>query len=167
MLAKFTTHTDISLKELDKQVRKFDQFHSELVKNFPDLETNYPKFHSLSHLVDIICQHGTTDNYHTGLGEALHPQSKKDYRRTNHQMNFEIQMLRMHQEREAIIRIQAQIDAASAHNDGGGESSWDGPNVQLGSSDRKGRQPAPVFVNNRTGIDPGAQNMELRLRTFL
>ncbi|KEP45041.1 hypothetical protein V565_326020, partial [Rhizoctonia solani 123E] len=90
VLVKYTTHTDISLGELEQQIGKFDQLHAKLVHTFDDLTANYPKFHSLSHLVDIICSHSTTDNYHTGLGEALHPQSK-DYHRTNHQQDFEVQ----------------------------------------------------------------------------
>ncbi|KDN42568.1 hypothetical protein RSAG8_06711, partial [Rhizoctonia solani AG-8 WAC10335] len=172
MLVKFTTHTDVSLEELGQQIRKFNRLHAKLVQTFPDaLGGNYPKFHSLSHLVEIIQRHGTTDNYHTGLGEALHPQSKKDYRRTNHQQDFEIQMLRMHQEREIIIRIRARIDASKTQDrkmhDLDSTSSWDGPAVQLGSSDRNGRQSAPVFVKNYLKIDRAAHKMGLNLRTFL
>ncbi|KDN35213.1 hypothetical protein RSAG8_11788, partial [Rhizoctonia solani AG-8 WAC10335] len=175
MLSKYTTHTDISLEELDKQIHKFNRLHAKMVRTFDNLNGNYPKFHSLSHLVDIIRSHSTTDNYHTGLGEALHPQSKKDYRRTNHQQDFEIQMLHMHQEREAVIRIRARVDAATAQNDSDegkhidAASSWEGPNVQLGSRDRNGRQPAPVFIQNHIQNDASnlSQNMERHLRTFL
>lgn len=105
ILAKFTTHTEITLEELDQQVAVFDNAYAvrdeskstgnsdlnllligtqKLVEQHPTIGVNYPKLHSLSHLVDIIRRKGTTDNYHTGLGEALHPQSKKDYRHTNH-----------------------------------------------------------------------------------
>ncbi|KAB5587904.1 hypothetical protein CTheo_8654 [Ceratobasidium theobromae] len=170
MLAKFTTHTDISLEELGRQIYKFNRLHSKMVQIFDNLNANYPKFHSLSHLVDIIRWHSTTDNYHTGLGEALHPQSKKDYRHTNHQMDFEVQMLRMHQEREAIIRIRARINAANLQNEDNepvSTLSWDGPNVQLGSPNRSGRQPAPEFVHNQMQTDPAAQDMERVLREFL
>ncbi|CAE6458263.1 unnamed protein product [Rhizoctonia solani] len=86
-------------------------------------------------------------------------------------MDFEVQMLRMHQEREAVIRIRARINAANAQDDEKEEldpnSSWDGPNVQLGSSDRTGRQPAPAFVENYVKLEPDAQNMGRYLRTFL
>jgi hypothetical protein len=67
-------------------------FMQKLVALYPSIGVNYPKLHSLSHLVNIIRRKSTTDNYHTGLGEALHPQSKKDYRHTNHQDNFEQQV---------------------------------------------------------------------------
>ncbi|CAE6460610.1 unnamed protein product, partial [Rhizoctonia solani] len=169
MFAKFTTYTDISLEELDQQIRKFDKLHAKLVKTFSELEANYPKFHSLSHLVNIIRQHSTTDNYHTGLGEALHPQSKKDYRRTNHQKDFEIQMLRMHQEREAVIRIRSRINSAKLQDQKGDDldptSSWDGPSVQLGAPDRSGRQPAPSFIQSRVQLDPEAKKMALHLQS--
>lgn len=109
MLAKFTTHTEATLEELDQQIGTFDNAYSVCVSCFnptlqpnepqqnlaalnPSIGSSYPKLHSLSHLVDIIRRKSTTDNYHTGLGEALHPQSKKDYRRTNHQDSFKEQV---------------------------------------------------------------------------
>ncbi|KEP46313.1 hypothetical protein V565_206070 [Rhizoctonia solani 123E] len=169
MLSKFTTHTDLSLEELERQILKFDKLHEKLHKKF-DISANYPKLHSLSHLVTIIREHSTTDNYHTGLGEALHPQSKKDYRRTNHQPDFENQMLRMHQEREAIIHIRVQIDSAGAVSEEiEPELSelWDGPNVQFGAPDRHGRQLAGSFTHACRQQDTCYQKMPLHLRTFL
>ncbi|KAG9125007.1 hypothetical protein FRC07_009351 [Ceratobasidium sp. 392] len=170
MLAKFTTHTDITLKELDNEIERFDRLHRKLADIFEELRPNYPKYHSLSHLTYIIRQHSTTDNYHTGLGEALHPQSKKDYRRTNCQPDFEIQMLRMYQEREAIMRICARVDAAAKHDEQGeenSESDWDGPRVHFGSRDRQGKQLATALVQKQVQRNPNAQHMARILRTFL
>ncbi|KAG8734828.1 hypothetical protein FRC10_011393 [Ceratobasidium sp. 414] len=157
LMAKFTTHDDITLEELDEEITS-------------NVQANYPKFHSLSHLTGIIRQHSTTDNYHTGLGEALHLQSKRDYRRTNHQPNFEIQMLRMYQEREAIMRIRARVDAAAKqeeHDEPVLENPWDGPRIRFGSYDRSGRQLATAFVRQRMECDSSAHNMQQYLRTFL
>ncbi|KAG9100964.1 hypothetical protein FS749_011472 [Ceratobasidium sp. UAMH 11750] len=168
--AKYTTHNDITLERLDKEIERFDELHRELAQTFDGVHGNYPKYHSLSHLTAIIRRHSTTDNYHTGLGEAMHPQSKKDYRRTNQQPNFEIQMLRMYQEREAIMRIRACVDAAAKHgNEDESDSAdpWEGPRVQLGSSDRNGRQLATTFIQQHVQSDPDAQKMERNLRTFL
>ncbi|KAF8603005.1 hypothetical protein BDV93DRAFT_556926 [Ceratobasidium sp. AG-I] len=167
VLAKLTTHNDVTLEELDQHIAEFDKLHEELAATF-DVEANYPKFHSLSHLTDIIRRHSTTDNYHTGLGEALHPQSKKDYRHSNGQLNFEVQMLRMYQERESIMRIRASVDMADVLEDEEAEeSAWSGPRVHLGSPDREGRRLATRFVSHHSSIDPGAGQMERHLRTFL
>ncbi|KAG9094666.1 hypothetical protein FS749_012061 [Ceratobasidium sp. UAMH 11750] len=170
LMAKFTTHNDLTLEALDKEIARFDRLHRKLAKTFDGISANYPKFHSLSHLTDIIRRLSTTDNYHTGLGEAMHPQSKRDYRRTNRQMNFEIQMLRMYQEREAIMRIRARIDAAAKSNDEPEDNvatAWNGPRVYFGSSDRNGRQLAAEFVQRQMDRNASARNMARYLRIFL
>ncbi|KAG8743316.1 hypothetical protein FRC10_012195, partial [Ceratobasidium sp. 414] len=170
LMAKFTTHNDLTLEALDKEIAKFDRLHRKLAETFDGISANYPKFHSLSHLTSIIRQLSTTDNYHTGLGEAMHPQSKRDYRRTNHQMNFEIQMLRMYQEREAIMRIRARVDATAKSSDepeDDAASTWNGPRVYFGSPGRNGRQLAAEFVQRQMEHDPNARNMARYLRTFL
>ncbi|KAG9124969.1 hypothetical protein FRC07_009515 [Ceratobasidium sp. 392] len=170
-MAKFTTHTDITLEELDKEIERFDRLHRQkLADIFENLRPNYPKFHSLSHLTYIIRQHSTTDNYHTGLGEALHPQSKKYYRRTNRQPEFEIQMLRMYRERKAIMRICARVDAAAKRDkqdEENLESAWDGPCVCLGSRDRQGKQLATALVQQQVQRNPNTQHMARVLCTFL
>ncbi|KAG8710978.1 hypothetical protein FRC11_003923 [Ceratobasidium sp. 423] len=113
MLAKFTTHTEDSLQCLASKISEFSPLYAKLASHYPAVGSDYPKVHSLSHLVDIIRRKGPTDNYHTGLGEALHPQSKRDYQHTNHQETFKEQMLRTYQERELITRIRAGIDYAA------------------------------------------------------
>ena len=80
-------------------------------------------------------------------------------------------MLRMHQEREAVIRIRARIDSTKKQDQKGDDldstSSWNGPSVQLGAPDRSRQQPAPSFIQNRVQIDPALHKMALHLRTFL
>lgn len=44
--------------------------------------------HSLAHLVDGIKCKGATPNYSTDRGEALHPQNKKYWGRSNKQASF-------------------------------------------------------------------------------
>ncbi|KAF7796307.1 hypothetical protein EIP86_007484 [Pleurotus ostreatoroseus] len=66
----------------------------------------------MKHLVTHIRQKGTVDNYATDMGEALHPQTKLDYRRTNHQDTAGEQMLRMSRERDTVASIRSKIDAA-------------------------------------------------------
>lgn len=81
-------------------------YKQKLAGYYPSIGRHYPKLHSLSHLVDIIRRKGTTDNYHTGLGEALHPQSKKDYKHTNHQETFKEQV-----SYPPILEICPQVDS--------------------------------------------------------
>ncbi|KAG9098331.1 hypothetical protein FS749_004060 [Ceratobasidium sp. UAMH 11750] len=171
MMAKFTTHNDMTLERLDREIAEYDHLHRKLADTFEGVATNYPKYHSLSHLTHIIRWHSTTDNYHTGLGEALHPQSKKDYRRTNHHPDFDVQLIHRYQEHEAIMRIRARVDAAAKQDDpqedSDSENAWDGPRIHFGSYDFSGRQRATTFVRQYTESNPEAKNMERYLRTFL
>ena len=51
----------------------------------------WPKMHSLTHLTDTIRDKGVVGNGSTDCGEGLHPQVKKDYRRSNRQKTAEDQ----------------------------------------------------------------------------
>ncbi|KAG9119885.1 hypothetical protein FRC07_004877, partial [Ceratobasidium sp. 392] len=167
--AKFTTHTEASLEELDQEIALFSGAYAKLALVYESIATNYPKLHSLSHLVDIIRRKSTTDNYHTGIGEALHPQSKKDYRHTNHQDTFKEQMLRTYQERELLIRIRARIDQQNSTSDG--DSLQQG---EMDSSDGRiefNRHPikklTTTFARELIKSDPEAKHFIRELRTFL
>ena len=48
--------------------------------------------HALSHIVQSIRGKGVIANYATDAGEGLHPQSKKDWMRTNHQESAQDQV---------------------------------------------------------------------------
>jgi len=84
--------------------------------------------HSLAHLVDGIKRRGPTLNYSTDRGEALHPQNKKYWGRSNRQessskqvsyafccLGFDftlilIKMLHMATESEVIQKLRYQVD---------------------------------------------------------
>ena len=84
--------------------------------------------HSLAHLVDSIKRRGVTSNCSTDRGEALHPQNKKHWARSNRQasasaqvghlfsyptfnlISLFIQMLHMGTESEIIRKIRYQVD---------------------------------------------------------
>jgi hypothetical protein len=59
-------------------------------------------------------------------------------------------MLRMHQEREAVIRVRARINSERSQDrkaeDLDPNSSWDCQSVQLGAPDCNGRHAADLFV---------------------
>jgi len=52
----------------------------------------WPKMHLITHLVESIKGKGATVNTSTDSGEALHPQTRKDFNRTNHQETAEDQV---------------------------------------------------------------------------
>ncbi|KAG8700989.1 hypothetical protein FRC09_005626 [Ceratobasidium sp. 395] len=97
-LIKLTTQTDETLELLEEQTAEFgslwQEFSSlfETDEEYSDVSANYPKLHSLVHAPDILRRKSTTDNYHTGLGEGQHPQSKTDYSHTNRQLGYEDQV---------------------------------------------------------------------------
>ncbi|CAE6416327.1 unnamed protein product, partial [Rhizoctonia solani] len=101
------------------------------------ISPSFPKLHSLSHLVESIQSKSTTDNYQTGLGEAQHPQSKKDFEKTNHRPGFEDQMLRRYRERKIIQDIQQQVENSTTADDQEQSNSTQdplpGPRIELGS----------------------------------
>lgn len=110
LLSKLTCHTELTLSYLQGHVRDFgqtaearkimpsqpvsllDELPQRLSAKVDFVSFKFPKMHSLSHLVDIIRRKGPTDGYHTGIGESLHPQTKKDYKRTNSHPGFELQV---------------------------------------------------------------------------
>jgi len=51
--------------------------------------------HSITHLIESIKGKGATVNTSTDGGEALHPQTRKDFHRTNHQETAEDQVCRI------------------------------------------------------------------------
>ena len=65
---------------------------SEAYKDDKKLSFKWPKMHSLSHLVDSIKRRGVTSSSGTEQGEALHPQNKKWWGRSNRQASAPIQV---------------------------------------------------------------------------
>lgn len=46
---------------------------------------SWPKMHSITHLIESIRGKGVTANTSTDSGEALHPQTRRHWQRSNHQ----------------------------------------------------------------------------------
>ncbi|KAI0309138.1 hypothetical protein OF83DRAFT_1179977 [Amylostereum chailletii] len=92
LLVKFTCHTEVTLELLRQSIAALEVAGVQALGIAPSFE--FPKMHSNTHIIDIIRRKATIDNYHTGISEGLHPQTKKDYHRTNHQpQTHENQML--------------------------------------------------------------------------
>ncbi|KAG8684128.1 hypothetical protein FRC09_015590 [Ceratobasidium sp. 395] len=94
LLTRLTTHTDDTLGLLRVDIASFgeaweDFSSSSFVEGSKlNVSTHFPKLHALSHTPRMIERKSTVDNYETGLGEALHPQSKIDFTHTNHRPGF-------------------------------------------------------------------------------
>jgi hypothetical protein len=108
LLSRFHVHTSDTLSLLENQIQQFGNLtrvfiiicnilccwliylhqairESEVYKNDKKLSFRWPKMHSLAHLVDSIKCRGVTSSSGTGRGEALHPQNKKYWGRSNRQ----------------------------------------------------------------------------------
>jgi hypothetical protein len=149
LLARLHVHTSDTLSLLKDQVQHFGRVtkvfialqifsyqlthdhqairESEAFMNDKKLSFRWPKMHSLAHLVDSIRRRGVTSNSSTDGGEALHPQNRKYYGRSNHQVtalgqvsgflifslrfyNMDFQMLHMEVESEVIRKLRYQVD---------------------------------------------------------
>lgn len=83
--------------------------------------------HSITHLIESIRRKGVTVNTSTDNGEALHPQTRRHWQRSNHQAQTAedqvgcfyplvaqflriFQMLRMQYEKEVVLNIRHRIE---------------------------------------------------------
>lgn len=106
LLAHFEVHTSDTLGLLQQHIDKFSvwsqvcgrylHYRSKLTKPQMLRETEdfqgdnrvsfqWPKMHSITHLIESIKGKGVTTNTSTGGGEALHPQMRRYWTRCNHQ----------------------------------------------------------------------------------
>ncbi|KAL1725193.1 hypothetical protein EV714DRAFT_256070 [Schizophyllum commune] len=115
LCASFTIHTEETLEWLDDAVRRYAHA-TQIIREGLGIKFEWPKHHALVHLTDIIRRKGPVDNYETGLGERLHPQIKRDYRRSSKRPSTVTdELIWMAQERECILRVRAQVDRYDAY----------------------------------------------------
>ena len=81
-----------ALYKLDKIKIAFENHRLINIKLFQPT-FNYPKFHTMTHFVQCICDYGSKINYDTAYREAAHKHLfKAFYRRTN-KKKYELQIL--------------------------------------------------------------------------
>lgn len=106
LLGRFQIHTSDTIGLLREHIEKFGEYTQvcrlsrtpfliliELQKlrtiecflDDPRLTFSWPKMHSITHLIESIEGKGVTVNTSTDNGEALHPQMRTHWQRTNHQ----------------------------------------------------------------------------------
>ena len=89
-LAQYPTHTDSTLRLLTDALHRFHANKDVFISLDIRAHFNIPKFHSISHYVDLIQVFGTTDNFNTQYTERLHIDLAKDaYAATNHKDEYE------------------------------------------------------------------------------
>ncbi|KAG9119795.1 hypothetical protein FRC07_005011, partial [Ceratobasidium sp. 392] len=164
LLSKLTSHSESTLDLLSSQIVHFGALSQKLHDLFEDSFSNsYPKMHSLAHLVDIIKRKSTTDNYHTGLGEGVHPELKAAYKKTNKQPGFEQQQSMM-----SIRERLKRAETASAHppdQPSAIDSTNESQNFDLGSKCR--RLLTSDFIARQSNLHPNHKHFERDLKTFL
>lgn len=173
-------HTDRTLDDLHIHILAFDRcskvsvhlnstqypthgriMRQAIERDHATYKTRYPKMHSLTHYLDGIRRKGPADNYFTGIGEGLHPQSKADYNHSNKQPGYEEQvrvvpgdslsiktahppgypqMIRMAQERDFVSLIRSRVDAVDEglgiRTQPDGLQGFGQPGIILGSKQR-------------------------------
>src|SRR6266702_3054052 len=89
-LAQYPIHTDSTLGLLTDALSRFHANKEIFVKLGIRAHFNIPKFHFLSHYVELIKTFGTTDNFNTQYTERLHIDlAKNAYAATNHKDEYE------------------------------------------------------------------------------
>ncbi|KAL1700589.1 hypothetical protein EV121DRAFT_295055 [Schizophyllum commune] len=112
----FKIHTEATLDDLDRHISKYDVATREIREADIGIEFNWPKHHSFTHASDIIRRKGLCDNYETGLGERLHPQLKRDFKRSSKRpATVTDELTQMAKERDVILKIRAEIDQYDAY----------------------------------------------------
>ena len=108
-LAQYPIHTDSSLELLSDALRRFHTNNGVFIDLGIRSHFNIPKFHFMSHYVELIKYFGTTDNFNTQYTERLHIDLAKDaYAATNHKDEYE-QMTTWLDRRERILRHEQYI----------------------------------------------------------
>ncbi|KAL1662130.1 hypothetical protein GGF50DRAFT_117329 [Schizophyllum commune] len=116
LCASFTVHTEETLEWLDRAVEEYARATRVIRSLNLGITFNWPKHHALAHASDIIRRKGPADNYETGLGERLHPQLKRDYRRSSKRTSTVTdELVWMAEERDAILHVRAQVDRYDAY----------------------------------------------------
>jgi hypothetical protein len=83
-LARYTAHSDQTLKQMEDALKEFHIQKSVFVDLGVREHFKLPKLHSLNHYISAIRDFGTTDNTNTETTERLHIDMAKDaYRATN------------------------------------------------------------------------------------
>ncbi|KAL1713402.1 hypothetical protein EV715DRAFT_296107 [Schizophyllum commune] len=112
----FKIHTEETLDDLDNHINKYDVETRKIREDDLGIDFDWPKHHSFAHASDIIRRKGPCDNYETGLGERLHPQLKRDFKRSSKRpATVTDELTQMAKERDVILKIRAEIDQYDAY----------------------------------------------------
>ncbi|KAG8948908.1 hypothetical protein FRC03_000539 [Tulasnella sp. 419] len=102
MLAQYTTHSTTSLHQMKTALEDFHRYKNAFLDPVHRPHFNIPKIHAISHYIESIVSHGTTDGFNTESPERLHIDfAKKAYRASN-KRDYLSQMTKWLSTQEAI-----------------------------------------------------------------
>ncbi|KAG8802104.1 hypothetical protein FRC17_006489 [Serendipita sp. 399] len=112
ILLGLSTQSDVTIEKLEGSLRELDQLEQKLQPTYAANMTTV-KHHLLhTHVAQSIREKGPLINTDTSHGEARHPESKKDYTKTNrHGGEFQLQMMRKALHRETIRQVRERVNA--------------------------------------------------------
>ena len=115
MLARYRSHDEATLEYMNAALERIDLLKEVFRKYRPvnkktgEQTFNFPKFHSISHYIDMIRYYGPPDGYSTQASERAHPTLLKNYYdRTNKHEDYQEQLME-HNERHVKLTIMRDI----------------------------------------------------------
>ncbi|KAG1732830.1 hypothetical protein EDB19DRAFT_1896693 [Suillus lakei] len=108
-MAQYPTHDDSTLQYLTKALDELHANKDILVDLEIDNHFNIPKFHSMLHYEECICNFGTTNNYNTEMFEQFHIDYAKEAWRASNFRNELPQMTQWLSRQEKIVMFQSYI----------------------------------------------------------
>ncbi|KAH7097851.1 hypothetical protein BKA62DRAFT_674734 [Auriculariales sp. MPI-PUGE-AT-0066] len=109
-VAQYECHSDDSLKGLEDALSNFHMYKSVFSLHNVRKDFNLPKLHACQHYADSIRRFGTVDNYNTECTERLHIDLAKHAYAATNKRDYEHQMCRWLQRREAVLRFRTYLD---------------------------------------------------------
>jgi hypothetical protein len=150
--SQYSIHTDTTLGLMRDALNRFHTNKDIFIDLGVRDHFNIPKFHFLSHYIDLITLFGTTDNFNTQYTERLHIDYAKDaYAATNKKDEY-TQMTMWLERKEKIRRHEQYIKWRTS---GAGSSSaqtqhdWTPPGLDIRRTMSLSKRPAELVALNR------------------
>ncbi|KAH7101919.1 hypothetical protein BKA62DRAFT_618075 [Auriculariales sp. MPI-PUGE-AT-0066] len=109
-VAQYECHSDDTLTSLSTALSDFHEYKKVFKEHNIRSDFNLPKLHACQHYVQCIRRLGTVDNYNTECTERLHIDLAKHAYAATNKRDYEIQMCRWLQRREAVLRFRTFLD---------------------------------------------------------
>ncbi|KAH7098536.1 hypothetical protein BKA62DRAFT_810670 [Auriculariales sp. MPI-PUGE-AT-0066] len=108
-IAQYECHSEDTLNSLSTSLSNFHEFKDVFQQHGIRADFKLPKLHACQHYVQSIRRFGTIDNYNTECTERLHIELAKHAYQATNKRDYEEQMCRWLQRREAILRFHTYL----------------------------------------------------------